>query len=810
MKKLLLITACTLGAFSASTARETVTIADKEYEITTIFDRDLGPGIHYNRLRLAKYPLNVNLLRIDLTNPYNSVETTQANERLFGTESLVKAAQRQTSPGHVAIAGANANFWCVSGQPPFSDILIGYTYNGNLRNGKIIAETNCHSDQWDHGPSHTGIVGITPDKKAVSSNNYRWQGVVRSANAGATEFFTVNKTVRANEMGFYNSYHGATRTFRPVNQEGSHFVAANGVSTEAYLMLDEGQQWGTAKDMTFVVKEIKPNAGDGCVGDYDAALVGRDAFAEYLNKLTVGEKITINTAWTDPDGNPVEFSNLVGGNAQVLLNNELLTANDTETYNSQVYSRTGYGTNADGTTLYIIVIDKSTDPVYGSSAGCNTRAMCAIAQHYGCTDMTNFDAGGSAQMFVMDRIVNKTTESSPRAVANGMFAYSIAPEDTQVARLEFYDYSLSAPVYSSFTPRIIAYNKYGAMLDDDFKDFTLSCPAEAGACEGSRFTAGANACESTVTATAGNVTVTKAVSIIQAQPQIRIKPEIVIDGARKYPMEVTATVGANNYVYNPADVNWTMSAEGIASLDRNGVLTGVKNGTVDVTGSIGEFTDATRISVEISDAAKKNIFTGEQAPADWKVSNTNLTGLAVSALGTDGGIAIDYTVKNARAPRATVSRDMRIFSLPDAIEIDVNPGTANIKQVDVVLKTADNTRNTTVKKDVTLTPNSVNTVTFSLSDFGDTSDLIMFPVTFKSLSVAISDKANTACHVEFPAIRAVYNNYSAGVEDITADNDSDAPAVYYDLQGRPVNAANLQPGIYLRHAGARTSKVIVK
>ena len=68
----------------------------------------------------------------------------------------------------------------------------------------------------------------------------------------------------------------------------------------------------------------------------------------------------------------------------------------------------------------------------------------------------------------------------------------------------------------------------------------------------------------------------------------------------------------------------------------------------------------------------------------------------------------------------------------------------------------------------------------------------------------------SACHVEFPAIRAVYNNYSAGVEDITADNDSDAPAVYYDLQGRPVNAANLQPGIYLRHAGARTSKVIVK
>ena len=102
---------------------------------------------------------------------------------------------------------------------------------------------------------------------------------------------------------------------------------------------------------------------------------------------------------------------------------------------------------------------------------------------------------------------------------------------------------------------------------------------------------------------------------------------------------------------------------------------------------------------------------------------------------------------------------------------------------------------------MTLTPDAVNTVSFDISEFGDNTDLIMFPVTFKSLSILIGDKVGSASHVEFPAIRAVYNNYQAGVDDITADDANvSAAAVYYDLQGRKVSGSNLQPGLYLRHS----------
>ncbi len=115
------------------------------------------------------------------------------------------------------------------------------------------------------------------------------------------------------------------------------------------------------------------------------------------------------------------------GNAVVMRKGELTEHNYNEDYNSMVYSRTAYGCSEDGKTLYMIVIDKSTDPVYGKSAGCPTSVMCEIAKHFGCWNMSNFDAGGSAEMMIDYEIVNKTTEATPRPVANGWMVFSIAP-----------------------------------------------------------------------------------------------------------------------------------------------------------------------------------------------------------------------------------------------------------------------------------------------------------------------------------------------------------------------------------------------
>lgn len=809
MKKLLLGLAV-LTATTTVTAQDlSFTTGDKTYAITTLIDRDLGPGIHYTRMRVPEFPLNINMLRIDVSNPYNSLETTQANDKLFGTESLVKAGQRQSAPGHQAIAGANANFWCVSPQPPYSDVMIGLTYNANMKNGKIITETNMHNDQWDHGYWHTGIFGVDATGHAYSGNNWAFYGSIKSEATGEVDIIQVNKVVRAHEMCLYNSYYGTDRTFRCYDQVGSKFETVPNSGTEVYFTMDPGQEWGSATDIALTVAEVRTNAGDGTLGTYDLALVGRDSRGEKLALLKPGDKVTLNYAWRNPEGQPVPLTNVVGGNAQVMTNGELLSANETEGYNSMVYSRTGYGTNADGTVAYIFVIDKSTDPVYGISAGCTTSVMCDFAKIFGCVHLTNFDAGGSAQMLVGDRIVNKTTEGSPRAVANGMIVYSTAPEDNVITRLAFDELSLTAPIYSSYSPRVLGYNQYGALVNDDVRDYTLSCPAEAGTCEGNTFNAGGTYGTYTLTATLGNATVSKEIVIANAQPQIRIKPAIVIDNVRKYPMEVTASVGANTYFYDPSKIDWTYDNPQAVEIDAAGVLTGKQNGTANLVANIRDLSDQTQVSVEIADSPLKSIQEPAITTDGWETSGTNAKPVNVLPLESTTGFILEYTLTSARNPNAKIAKDLRLYGLPDAIEMTLNPGDATIKTIRLELHPSTSERAVMVAKDVTLTPNTDNKVVFEMSEFGDPADLAFYPVSFKSMTLVVGGKTKTPYQVKFNSINARYDNYTDAVDEIMYDGAADAPAHLYNLQGIEVGA-NPAPGLYIRRQGNRSTKIIVK
>ena len=160
MRYRLLALSLALGAVTTDIAAESISLEGTDYDYNILIEQEIGPGVRYRRLRFPSYPLNVNLLTVDLANPYNRIETTIANESASGTESLAKAAERQSAAGHRAIAGANANFWIVASQPEYPN-LAGTTRNVSLRNGKIVTESNQHRDQFDWGTLSTGTVSYT-------------------------------------------------------------------------------------------------------------------------------------------------------------------------------------------------------------------------------------------------------------------------------------------------------------------------------------------------------------------------------------------------------------------------------------------------------------------------------------------------------------------------------------------------------------------------------------------------------------------------------------------------------------------------
>lgn len=734
-----------VAIFLPTNAQETFVVGETEYSANVLISKEIGPGVLYQRYRLPDYPLNFNILKVDLNNPYNTVETTLAHDNLAqGTEGLVSQASRQTYEGHVAIAGANANFWCTT-ENPWSTYMKGTPFGADLRNGKIITNTNETTDQWLGKGQISGVVSIDTDKK-LWIESMEWKGTVTSA-SGSAEINQVNMIARENQIAMFNSFFGTSRNFNAVE-----------TNTQVYCQLADGAEWATNKDMKVVVKEVQKDcaANTGTLGDYDLCLVGCGSGKTFLDNLAVGDEVVVNHYWyTCADGSRPNIRQAVAGNAIVLLNgeptsrNEYFSEGNPETYNSKTYSRTGYGMSQDGKTLYVIVIDMSTDPVYGTSKGCSTRVMCEIAKQLGAWNLCTMDAGGSAQMFVKDRIVNRTTEGTPRAVANGWMIYSTAVPEAEVARIEFLDYRLSAPIYSESSPVVLGYDKYGNLIDENLQGVTFSCDAAIGTCNGGSFVASGTPAQGMLTATYNGISVSKEMTVLNADIAIRIK-HLLIDNTRDYPVEVTATIGTNTYNYNPAHIAWTVADPTIVSIDENGVLRGLKEGKTTITGTIGDFSDSAEVTVEISPSE----FVPVTADG-WSFSSSIASGFAWDETGS-----LNFTYKGGRSTTIEMSKEIRFYSIPSAVVIDFE-STLPFTSISFDLRANGMTALNKVDYTTPVTAGTRTVINLPIEALGDPSDLALYPISLHKIILYV-DKSNATTGANSIKFNGFYAQYPQG------------------------------------------------
>lgn len=813
MKKLVLLVIACLTFLTGNAITETITIDGREYAVDTLTERQIGPGTLYRRLRIPEYPLNINMLEVDVTDPNVRIETTQANEKLFGTELLVKAAERQSYEEHRAFAGANGNFWCVTTSYPYSDYLVGTTFNANLRNGKIITETNCAANQWDRGPEYIGEVGVTPDGK-VYSDHFRWTGSVKSVSMGSQAIQGSNKLVHANEIVMFNSYYGATNTMKCADMvwrdSGNRwgFDLVHGVATEVYLKLKDGQKWSAGRDIEFEVVEVKNNTDMGTLGDYDLALVGRDGGREALAKLTAGESVTLNYSWTTLDGTPIEFDNMIGGNGQVMIDGELTELNTLSENCALIYSKTGYGTSADHNKLYVFVIDKSIDAVYGSSSGCTSAVMCQIARHYGCSNLTNFDSGGSAMMLVGDRIVNTTTESTPRAVANGMLVYSTAPDDSEISRIEFAQRTIRIPTYATFSPAILGYNRYGVLVSENVEGIKFEADTEVGTVtdDGSRIVAGSMAARGVIRATLGNVSVSKTIEIVESPFEFRIK-NLVIDQTPE-PIEFVSTVDGNDFIYRPENVEWAIESESDpcpVAIAGDGEIVAVAEGKAVVTARIEDRSATMSVSAEPRPDTDISVEAGPFNPDEWSVtkSATSEPVMTATGNGTDLSFSLDFNVTSTRGPRVVLSKDIRLYSVPRRVSLVVDTGDKALAGITLSVIYADNAR----AESLTMEPadSTPEGTVYTAVLWEGTRDIALFPIVFKSIQFTPSSSGQH--HLEIKKIVAEYDDPD-GVDDVISDFKSDLPDGVYDLRGVRHDAAGDAHGIYIIKQGDSVNKVL--
>ena len=449
MKKLLLAAAVTAGAMLAGVPQifaENINIGNGTYNFTREVDREVAPGVKYTYFKCndrGTYGTHVYVTEVDLTNPNVKIEYLTANGTMGGTtKTLANIASENTSANHKVVAGANANFWITSEQPWKSQLSL-MPHGTAVSNGTFYS-INPRDGQDAHmgGPTTTGSIAIGTDGRAYIKRFFFHNCIYNPRIGHYLDLRDMNRVVTEGSANIYTPGYGRDKAFKPVNTTSSNtWEIAPGTCTEILCSLADGEKLEAGGDTKYIIKEVRTNAGTGTLGNYDLAIVGRDiSGAPYATVMAqnykVGDEVILQhhfldpgyqlTDWTKSAAQPQimpAWQNATSGNCITMENGSVLTSiiDAQSGYNGNVYARTLYGTNNDGTKLWIAVCGNKTSTYYGMT----TSQMTYFLKYLGATYASQVDCGGSSQMYVDGSQVNKSTDSgNTRAVHSGIFVVS--------------------------------------------------------------------------------------------------------------------------------------------------------------------------------------------------------------------------------------------------------------------------------------------------------------------------------------------------------------------------------------------------
>lgn len=417
---------------------ESFTAGGETYNYTVTSSSTPSSGVKHTRMRFTSpSSCNVSIVEVDLTNSNVQVEAFTASDALLKTEKMTSFYTRKKNAGRNAVVTQNGHFWSMSSQTTTSagvhatNTLLG----GCMVNGSIKTETNYLHDQWNGGPTRTGILGITTDGKAVIGN---YKTIVKAMcpakwgsdeNSNVLQIAEVNKYCIASDyMSLFTPEYPKDRAFKVINTtSGQPGTEVTGTATEIYLKMDAGQTLAHNSWVKATVGAIKTNTSGGKRGDYDFVIVAAPGVSQnVLASLAVGDKMQFKYYWEPTSGGTVPaFTNVMAGNAIVMQNGSITTRATDESYNSSAYARSLYGINSAGTKLIMCVVDKGQNEAEGVSYGATCTRASYIMKQFGAQTVLQVDGGGSAQMAINGSIVTKPADGSERAVASGMVVYSL-------------------------------------------------------------------------------------------------------------------------------------------------------------------------------------------------------------------------------------------------------------------------------------------------------------------------------------------------------------------------------------------------
>ncbi|MER5260900.1 phosphodiester glycosidase family protein [Actinosynnema sp. NPDC002837] len=168
-----------------------------------------------------------------------------------------------------------------------------------------------------------------------------------------------------------------------------------------------------------VVAERRDRAGDDPVPADGQVLVGREAGADALARLAVGERVAVEHTTKADDGSALRAA--IGGNQLLLEDGEVVAPTD------PLHPRTAVGFSADGKKMFLLTVDGRQGAYL---LGLNLQDVAAILKEMGAHNALNLDGGGSSTLVARTpgaetvTVENTPSDGGERPVPNGLALYA--------------------------------------------------------------------------------------------------------------------------------------------------------------------------------------------------------------------------------------------------------------------------------------------------------------------------------------------------------------------------------------------------
>ncbi|SMC38472.1 phosphodiester glycosidase family protein [Sporomusa malonica] len=339
----------------------------KNYEQKLV--EEVAPGMKYTSwLRsTASGPVWAHILDVDLNSGF-AIMPVLSNGAVQGLEPLVPMVERSR-----ALAAVNGSYFGLDGS------IIGLL----KMDGEIVSTLELPRT----------ALGIMPDGKLLI-DQVHYEGKIELPDSRTVPINAVNRERADDELVLYNGlYAPATGS----NNYGIEYVVVNGKVTAV-------------------------NTNNSTIPAEGLVLSAHGAAARLISCLKVGDSVKINQT-IGPVWDKTQHA--LGAGPMLVRNNSVFLTTKVEEFGSDVAGgrapRTAIGLKADSHLLAVVV-----DGRQENSIGMTLLELALFMQELGAQDAMNLDGGGSSEMVIKGKIVNKPSDKRERRVGDALVISRVA------------------------------------------------------------------------------------------------------------------------------------------------------------------------------------------------------------------------------------------------------------------------------------------------------------------------------------------------------------------------------------------------